>query len=282
MPAKIRHLMTKKLVVALAILGVVMLISLVSDAANYPPFLSLEGLIIVVGGSVANALLSYERNDVLKAFETIKSMLKKQKSRRHELHKDIMRLIMWSYVVQAHDFRGLEKEAAKTAHDPMERYGLDLVVSGYPSAKIREMMDTVTEAEFERRCAPVTVLRNMAATAPAFGMVGTLVGMVTILHNSAADLTNIESGLAVAMLSTLYGILVARLICLPAADKLLRQEEDDHFRNYMITEGLTLLAEKQRPFYMQDRLNSFLEPAQHLQLDRYMQVAFSNRIALAA
>jgi chemotaxis protein MotA len=245
-------------------------------------FLSFEGAIIVVGGTVINALLSYPHADVNRAYTAIKQLFQKSVDRRQGLHKDIMRMIMWSYVVQSQDLIGLEKQSARTAHDPLTRYGLDLVVSGYKADKIRKMMNTAAEAEFERRCAPVVILRNMAASAPAFGMVGTLIGMVMVMHNAGGDLSHIEGGLAVAMLATLYGLLLARLVCLPAADKLLQQEEGEHFRNYMITEGLTLLAEKQKPFYMQDRLNSFLEPAKHLQMDGYIQVAMTNRMALAA
>lgn len=245
-------------------------------------FLSVEGLLIVVGGSIANALLSYEREDVVKAFDTIRHMLKKPALNRDKLHKDIMQLIMWSYVVQAQDLLGLEKESTNKIRDPLMRYGIDLVITGYSANNIREMMHTVSQAEFERRTVPVTVLRNMAATAPAFGMVGTLIGMVTILHNVGADVSGIGGGLALAMLATLYGILVARLICLPAADKLLLQEERNDFHNHMIAEGLAMLAEKKKPFYMQDRLNSFLEPSQHIDFDNYVHLESRRHVAMAA
>jgi chemotaxis protein MotA len=249
---------------------------------GYGSFLNIEGLVIVVGGCVANAFLSFQRQDVRRAFDTIKNMLKKTEEAVHHLHLDIMQLIMWSYIVQQKDLIGLEKESAKKSHDALMRYGLDLVLTGYNAENIRQMMHTASEAEFERRCMPVTVLRNMAATAPAFGMVGTLIGMVILLKNAGTDLAGIESGLGVAMLSTLYGIIVARLVCLPAADKLLQKEEKLHFRHYMITEGLAMLAEKKRPFYMQDRLNSFLEPSKHLDLSDYMHTNILRRVAEAA
>ena len=263
------------------LIGTVLAI-VVIGMVNNTPFLSIEGLAIVIGGSIANALLSYSAQDVRQAFTAIRALLDRKRDRRHGLHRDIMRIIMWSYVVQSQDFIGLEKESARITTEPLQRYGLDLVVSGYEPEKIREMMETITEAEFERRCAPVTVLRNMAATAPAFGMVGTLIGMVMIMHNAGADLAHIESGLAVAMLSTLYGLLVARLLCLPAADKLLRHEESEHFRNYVIIEGLTLLAEKHKPSYVQDRLNSFLSPSKHLRMNSYVQAVFNRQMGLAA
>ena len=77
--------------------------------------------------------------------------------------------------------------------------------------------------------------------------------------------------MGIAMLSTLYGILAARLLCLPAADRLLQKEDKRNFRHYMITEGLALLAQKQKPYYVQDRLNSFLEPSRHIDLGLYLR-----------
>lgn len=234
---------------------------------GYGSFLSIEGLLIVAGGSILNAHLSHPREDVANAFKAIFQMLEKPRITRDHLHRDIMQLIRWSYVVQAEDLQGLEKESARKIHDPILRYGMDLVITGYPADKIRDMMLTVAESEFERHCAPVAVLRNMAATAPAFGMVGTLIGMITLMHSIGADISNIGSGLAIAMLATLYGLLVARLLCLPAADKLLHKEENVYFRNCMMTEGFVLLAEKHKPFYVQDKLNSFLEPSRHIDFD---------------
>jgi chemotaxis protein MotA len=267
------------------VLFTVMLSGLITLAAIFysttSSFLSIAGLFVVIGGCVANALLSYQREDVYKAFSTIKHMLEKPKAKRDGLHKDIMRFIQWAYVVQADDFLGLEK-ASNDIRDPFLRYGMDLAITGYSAEKIRDMLHTVAEAEFERRCLPVTVLRNMAATAPTFGMVGTLIGMVTLLQNVGADITGIGGGLAIAMLSTLYGILVARLICLPAADKLLLNEERARFRNYMLTEGLVMLSEKQSPFYVQDKLNSFLEPTKHFKLGDLEQLASQRRYSMAA
>ena len=147
---------------------------------------------------------------------------------------------------------------------------MELVVTGYSGDVIRSMMNTAVESEYERRITPAVVLRNMAGTAPAFGMVGTLVGMVIMLQNIQADMSAIGTGLAIALLATLYGILFARLFCLPAADKLQQKEEILRFRNFMMTEGLVLLAEKQTPRYMQDRLNSFLNPDNHFDLDDYL------------
>ena len=238
---------------------------------NYWSFISVEGFLIVIGGTIANAFMSYQANYVMKAFYSIGYMIKKPKATREGLNAEIMRLIKWAYLVHSKGLVGLEGEVGTKIKEPLLRYGVELVVTGYQPEVIRSMMNTAVEADFERSIAPVTVLKNMASTAPAFGMVGTLVGMVIMLQHLQADMSNIGMGLAIALLATLYGIITARLMYLPAADKLMQKEEIMRFRNYMMTEGLVLLAEKQSPRYMQDKLNSFLDPSIHFNLDTQLK-----------
>jgi len=245
--------------------------AILHGADNFYSFLSLEGFLIVIGGTIANAFMSYQANYVVKAFKAMWNMLKKPKATREGLNAEIMRMIKWAYLAHSKGLAGLETEVGVKIKEPLLRYGMDLVVTGYQPDAIRKMMNTAVEADFERSITPVTVLRNMASTAPAFGMVGTLVGMVIMLQNIQGDMTKIGTGLAVALLATLYGIIMARLFCLPAGDKLMQKEEIMRFRNYMMTEGLVLLAEKQSPRFMQDRLNSFLDPKIHFNLDEQLK-----------
>lgn len=240
---------------------------------NVLSFLSLEGFLIVFGGSIANAYMSYSATSVEHAFAAMLHMLQKPKATHEGLNGEIMQLMKWSYMVQAKGYIALENELNGNLKEPLMRYGLNLVINGHDAHAVRDMMNTAVEAEFERRITPVSVLRNMAATAPAFGMVGTLVGMVIMLQNIQGDMAYIGTGLAVALLATLYGIIMARLICLPAADKLMQKEEVMRFRNYLLTEGLVLLTEKQSPHVMQDKLNSFLDPENHFDIEEQLKSA---------
>ncbi len=78
-------------------------------------------------------------------------------------------------------------------------------------------------------------------------------------------------GMAVALITTFYGILAARLLYLPAYNKMSEHADDTLFRNLLITESLVLLAERKSPRYIQDRLNAYLDPSQHFLIDRDMQ-----------
>ena len=106
-------------------------------------------------------------------------------------------------------------------------------------------------------------------------MIGTLVGLIAILGKlggGAKELPMIVgSGMSLALVATLYGVFFARMVFIPAANKLLQKEETERFRNLMVVEGLTMLAEKKTPRFMQDRLNSFLEPQNHFDIDRQLR-----------
>lgn len=255
------------------IVGILLFVgSIVIATDNYMSFFELHAFLIVIGGTTATAYMSYQARYVNIAFKAIAWMFKKPKSTREGLNTEIMRLIKWSYVVQQKGLPGLENElkGAKT-DDPIINFCLTLVTTAHKPAELKDMMHTAIEAEFERKNVPVHVLKMMAGTGPAFGMIGTLIGMIIMLGNFSADISQIGVGMSLALVATLYGITSARLIFMPAASMLQQKEEIERFRNYMMAEGLIMLAEKKGPRYMQDRLNSYLDPDIHFNIDKQIK-----------
>ena len=224
-------------------------------------FLNMESFLIVMGGTLANAFMSYQAQYVRSGIFAIGTMFGRPKATHDTLHHEMKHLIKWSAMIQTKGMLWFESEILPHVKEPFLKYGLELVITNYKPEEIRTMLNTAVEGMFERNMVPVTVLRNMASSAPAFGMMATLVGMVIMMANLQADMTQIGHGLAVALTATLYGITTARLVYLPAAEKLQQKEEVMRFRNYLITEGLTLLAGSHNPQYVQDKLFSFLDPA---------------------
>jgi chemotaxis protein MotA len=245
------------------------LASIFTITSNYLSFLDFHGAMIVFGGTIASAYMSFQARYVNIAFKAMWWMIKKPRSTREGLSTEIARLIKWAYIVQSKGLQGLENEI-KSVHpsEPLLKYCLELVTTNYKPEELRAMLETAVEAQFERNVAPVAVLKMMAGAAPAFGMIGTLVGMVVMMQGLGNDIASMGMGLATALLATLYAVVYARLLCMPAAEKLQQKEEIERFRNYLITEGLVMLAEKHSPRFMQDRLNSFLDPDTHFNLDR--------------
>jgi chemotaxis protein MotA len=233
-------------------------------SGNYHAFVSVEGFMIVVGGTLAVAFMSFQANYVVEALEGVGQMFKKANVTHENLYRDLKDIILWARLVKEKGLRGLESQVEDQGiNDPFVRYGLDMVVSNYDAEDVHSMMETAAEAYYERDTTAARVLMAMASHAPAFGMVGTLIGMVIMLGSFKGDLSGIGSGLSISLLATLYGVLTARMIYMPAAAKIMQKQDNLRFRNYLITEGMVMLVANRSARYMQDRLNSFLAPGLH-------------------
>lgn len=238
---------------------------------NYLIFLSASSLVMVVGGTLAATLISYEFRYVLLAMKGIASTFRVQRIGRNILNQEVGRLIRWGYLVQQKGFPALDAEVKKVKGDPFLKFGVELVLSGYDGADVRHILNTTVDSSFERDCVPAKILRTMGQTAPAFGMIGTLVGLIIMLDNMGSDPGQLGTGLAVALNTTLYGIIISRMVFVPAAAKVQQRQEIIRFRNELVTEGFALLAERKAPRYIQDRMNSFLDPAIRFDIDKQMK-----------
>ncbi len=243
--------------------------SIFMSTDNYVIFLSGSSFVMVAGGTLASTFISYEPRYVMLSLKLIYRMVVSPKVGRNVLKSEVGRIIRWAYTVQKKGIPALEQEAKKAVRgDKFMKFGIDMVVSGYTGQEVREIMTTTIETTFGRNTVQVQILKNMGAAAPAFGMIGPLVGLIIMLDNMGGDPSSLGKGLAVALLTTLLGVLFARIIFIPASTKILQREEIVRFRNYLIAEGLALLADKKSPRYIQDRMNSYLDPAIHFNIDK--------------
>lgn len=252
--------------------AIMILVAILFGTTNYAAFVSIEGFLIVIGGSLAVAFMSFQANYVVAALHSIGLMFMKATATHETLHRDIVEIIAWAKIVKSKGLRGLEDETYNNPKiDEFVRYGLDMVVSNYTPDEVRTMMETAADATYERDTIPARVLQAMASHAPAFGMVGTLVGMIIMLGSFSGDMSGVGKGLSVALLATLYGVVTARMIYIPAASKIIQKQEGLRFRNQLITEGMVQLVANKSPRYIQDWLNSFLRPESHYDIDAKIQ-----------
>ncbi len=240
---------------------------------NYYVFLSGAGAILVLGGTLASTFISYEYTYVLDGLRGIMGAFRIDRRGRSRLNAEVGRVIRWAYLVQKEGIVSLDAEAKKTPgwDGGFLRFGVELLTSEYDGTKVQSILGNVIELTYERNMVGAQVLRSMATTAPAFGMVGTLIGLIIMLDSMGDDPGQIGAGLAVALVTTLYGIMLARLVFAPAAAKLQQREEIFRFRNYMIVEGLSMLADKASPRVIQDHMNSYLDPTIRYDIDRQLK-----------
>ena len=243
--------------------------SVLISTDNYTVFLSLSSFIMVFGGTMSAMFISYEPRYVLIALKMIPKIVFAPTAGRDLMKAEVGRVIKWAYAVQKDGTPVLEKEAKKAGKgDRFLKFGMDMVVSGYNGDEVREILTNMIESTFGRNTVPVNILKDMGAGAPAFGMVGTLIGLVIMLNSMGGDPSALGAGLAVAMITTLYGVFFARVVFIPAASKVMQRAQILKYRNYLVMEGLVLLADRKSPRYIQDKMNSYLDPAIHFNIDK--------------
>ena len=256
-------------ILGLVVALVLFLGSIALSTDDFLIFFSGASFLLVIGGTLASAFISFEARYVMLALRMIGRIFVSPTISRGLLKSEVGRVIRWGYTVQKAGLPALESEASKLKRaDRFLAFGVDMVVSGYSGEEVREILATTIETTFGRNTVQAGVLKAMGATAPAFGMIGTLVGLIIMLQKMGSDPSQLGPGLAVALITTLYGVLFARLVFIPAATKIQQREEIVRFRNYLVAEGLALLAERKSPRFIQDKMNSYLDPAIHFSIDK--------------
>ncbi len=239
-------------------------VSIALSTNNFLMFFDFASLMLVVGGTLASTMISFRGNYVILAFKELVGIFTPQNITSQTLYKEVEKIINLARVLKQKGMVELESEFQRSnIKDPFVKYGGELVVTGYKGDELRKMLTNFVETSFERNLVPSHVLRTMASFAPAFGMVGTVIGLIIMLDKMGNDPSALGKGLAFALITTLYGVLLAQLLLRPAAEKVKQKQEILRFRNLLITEGFVLLGENRDSILIQDMLNSFLDPDSH-------------------
>ena len=253
------------------ILGICTVVGSIVSATDRPmAFIDIPSVIIVIGGTFVTCFISYETKVALQAVKTLLRPFKKYNDMNASLKDEVGRMIKWGYVVQKNGLQGLENEVTEQVRQdsPFLAYGADLVVTGYTGAEIRQILEHMMDEEGARNRIATGALMKMGGDAPAFGMLGTLIGLVIMLSNMSGDPASIGPSMAVALITTFYGVILARMFCIPLATKMNVRFDRTDFKNNLQMNGLVLLAERKSPRYIQDKLNSFVDISDQFLIDR--------------
>ena len=179
---------------------------------------------------------------------------------RRKFLKNIQDLVLLAREVKQHGIAVLEDKTEDPKYaNTFDRYALTIVTAGYTEKEFRYMLENFIQAEYDRNSVPASILQSAATFAPAFGMIGTLIGLIVMLDGLGGDPAKLGSGLALALNTTLYGVLAANLFFKPISNKITLNNQSILYRNSMLMEGYILIAQDQDPLLIQDRLNSFLD-----------------------
>ncbi len=244
--------------------------SIISSTNNPLMFVDVPSLIIVVGGTFVTLFISYELKTSVGALKLMGQSFHRHIDSEKSLKDEVGRIVRWGYIIQKNGLQGLENEITDKLRNenPFLAYGVDLVVTGYTGAEIKQILTYMIDSESERRSQPTDALKKMGGDAPAFGMMGTLIGLVIMLGNMGGDPSAIGPSMAVALITTFYGIILARLVLIPMSTKIAMRNNVSQFKQNLEMEGLVLLAERKSPRYIQDKINSFVDTREQFLIDR--------------
>ncbi len=218
-------------------------------------FIDVPSGMIVVGGSFAAVFITFPLKTALSTLAVIKNCFLFKLPTPTEV---IEQFSEFATTARRDGLLALEG-AVESIEDPFLRRGLEQVVGGASAEELRDSLESEVEQVNSRHAAGKKIIDAIAAAAPAFGMIGTLIGLVQMLNN-LSDPSQIGGGMAVALLTTLYGAVIANMFCIPLAGKLEnRATEEALIRDLMIT-GLVSLVEGQAPRAVEERLQAFLAP----------------------
>jgi len=235
------------LIAALAIVALALWLS-----GDFALFFNPSGLLLVLGGTLAGVFLAFP-------LDTLKGLVREVReltSGRVMDARELGRLFTgFARLQRAEGSLALEGPAAETGH-PYLRLGVRMVVDGAEPAEIRERLEQEADMFFSRRSAQRAVLSLMGRLAPAFGLAGTMIGLIRMLH-TVKDPSAVAEGMSLALLTTFYGLMLANLIILPLERKLGELTRAQVEEMTIITEGVTGLAEGLNGAAIAHHLSSF-------------------------
>jgi chemotaxis protein MotA len=231
--------------------------SIFVETQKWQVFLNLHAFALVIGGSFASVFVSYRGRYVIKAFGFILRTLRKQKITPLTLKEDVKRFIEWSRVLSKSGLDGLAKA---TEGDLFMERCIYLAKQEYTEEEFNKMAGTLIENDYNRQHVFSDILVRMGEISPAFGMVGTLVGLIIMLQEVGADPTGIAKGIGLALIATLYGVVAAKIFYEPFAYKIREYLSIQLFRRQLLLEGFSMLIAQKNPLTIMDTLNCQLDP----------------------
>ena len=220
-------------------------------------FINLPGLLIVVGGTLATCFIKFSLKDVINSVRVVMKAF----SVKIQPPEEIMeKMVSLGKVAKESGLIALENEKPD---DEFSAKAFQYLADGFEEERISELLKKDITLTIQRHTVGQKVFKGMGASSPAFGMIGTLIGLVQMLANMSNP-NNIGPAMAVALLTTLYGALLANLVFLPLADKLaLRSQQEQETKN-LILDGVIGISRGLAGLVLQETLKVHLSPKDRL------------------
>lgn len=218
-------------------------------------FINIPSAMIVGGGTIGATLINYPFGRVLGVMGVMKNAFFNK-----TLKTDSIIPMMVNYASRARKDGILALESVTSqVDDTFLKKGIQLAVDGFEPQSIRDILDREVEYLDERHQLGAEIFSTMGTFAPALGLIGTLVGLVQMLNNME-DPGSIGPSMAVALLTTFYGALLANLVFIPISGKLKTRSKEEMLVKELVREGILAIAAGDNPRVVEQKLHAFLAP----------------------
>lgn len=235
------------------LLGFFVVIGAIVVGGGWQSFIHIPSMAITLGGMLCATLIHFSLPQFLGIFSVIKKTIISKIPLQSEL---IQKMVNFAAINRRDGALALEQEIPNLENSFFIK-GLQMLIDGRDSDQIRDLMSIEVQYLLDRHSTGKKILEFMGSAAPAFGMIGTLIGLVQMLRNLDSP-DAIGGGMAVALLTTFYGALAANLIFIPLAGKLGIYSKAEATIIEMIVEGVCSIAEGDSPTVVREKLQAFI------------------------
>jgi len=219
-------------------------------------YIDIPSVVLVFGASITVTFFCFPVRDVTSLAKVVKRALF---AKTMPMEKLIADLVSYAEVARRDGILSLENKA-KEIEDPFIVQGIQMAVDGTDPELIEQIMENDLDNLVERHETGKGLLDAIGKYAPAMGMIGTLIGLVAMLSD-LSDPASIGAGLAVALLTTLYGSIVSNAVALPLADRLAKRSAEEVLYKTVIIKGVMAIQSGDNPRVVEQKLRTFLPPS---------------------
>jgi len=218
-------------------------------------FFNVPSLMIVLGGTFGALLINYPLSEIFGVIRVAKNVILKKES---SVQNVIEQMVEMSKISRREGILALER-FIETIDDTFFAKGIRLMIDGIEPAVLSKILDTELEYLEERHRLGAEIFSTMGNFAPAMGMMGTLIGLVKMLM-MMDDPSKIGPAMAVALVTTFYGVVLSNLIFLPVAGKLKTKSAQEIMKKQLMISGILSVQSGDNPRVLEQKLHSFISP----------------------
>ena len=218
-------------------------------------FINIPSILIVFGGTLSTLFIRFTIADTFQVYKILKHAFIHSLPKQSEIIKEFVQL---AQIARKDGLLALERV---TIEEPFMKKGINYCVDGAETDQIKAILTQEVQYMKARHETGRKLLKAIEVSAPAFGMIGTLIGLVNMLANMD-DPKSIGPAMAVAILTTLYGAVIANLFAIPLCDKLESHSEDEFDLKLLMIEGILGINRGENPRMLEEALYSFISPAE--------------------